>query len=568
MNVFMVHGVGHGDDPAADGWRASWEAAFRASAHAAGFSEAVDIEFRFAEFDAIFAKYPCDAATIARGLAVLARGAAEPAPGWSARDLRALDLASTLRWTAGMILQWIDNEALREELAGAIVSQLAAFAPDIICAHSLGSLACYDAFRRMVAAGDASAIDGRHLLTFGSQIAHPAVQAVFGGRIGPLYIASTGRGFSQWFHLFNPHDRVFTCALPGGDDRTHSIPAPFEHGLLNHDGDCYLGHAATGAVALPRMLPSTGARAARSLSRGAARQAAPRRRALLIGINDYPNPDWRLEGCVNDTYLVSAMLQECGYPAEGIRLVTDRRATRAALLERLDWLVDGARDGDERFFYYSGHGAQMPIYGPHGAPERIDETLVPADFDWSEAHAFRDKDFAAFYSQLPYGLTFVTMLDCCHAGGMTRGAIRAKGIDPPDDVRHRAIRWNHRHQMWVPRGIEDKLQRLGYATSRRPESQAEFSAARRAYGHKGPFMPLLLYAARRTELASEYNHGSVVQGAFTFSFVKQLRAARRPPTFRSLVKSVGEELAALGYAQTPEIAGPSVRVKGRVPFPR
>ena len=68
-------------------------------------------------------------------------------------------------------------------------------------------------------------------------------------------------------------------------------------------------------------------------------------------------------------------------------------------------------------------------------------------------------------------------------------------------------------------------------------------------------MPYCSTPARRTELASEYDHGSVVQGAFTFSFVKQLRAAaRRPPTFGSLVKLVGAELAALGYSQTPEVA--------------
>jgi hypothetical protein len=312
------------------------------------------------------------------------------------------------------------------------------------------------------------------------------------------------------------------------------------------------------------MLPSTTAPVAKSVTRGKAHKPAPHRRALLVGINDYPNPDWRLEGCLNDAFLMSALLQERGYPAEGIRLVTDRRATRSAILERLQWLVEDARDGDERFFFYSGHGAQMPIYGPTGAPERIDETLVPADFDWSEAHALRDKEFAAFYAHLPYGMRFTTMLDCCHAGGMTRGAIRVKGLDPPDDVRHRAIRWDARHQMWVPRGIDENVYRLGFATSRRPDSGARYNAARRTYGHKGPFMPLLLYAARKEELASEYDHGSVVQGAFTFSFAKQLRAAKKATTFRSLVTSVHGELESLGYSQTPEIAGPSVRTNERV----
>ncbi|HTS84494.1 MAG TPA: caspase family protein [Usitatibacter sp.] len=557
MRVFMVHGVNTGEDPASGDWQAAWEDAFRASAAAAGHAGAID--FGFARFDAIFERFPLNAATVARGLLLLARGALEPPPEWGTRDLRAADLMGTLRWTAGMVLQWIEEPDLRDALNQAIVKQLGDFEPDIVCAHSLGSLATYDALRRMVASGDTSAIDGKDLVTFGSQIAHPAVQTVFGGRIGPLYAAPNGPGITQWFQLYNPHDRVFTCPLPGGDDRTHTVTASFENGLLSHDGNLYLGNTVMGTVVLPRLIPSSGAPATRSLARAIVRKPTPRKRALLVGINDYPNPDWRLEGCLNDTYLVSALLQESGYPAEGIRLVTDRRATRSAILERLDWLVDGARDGDERFFFYSGHGAQMPIYGPGGEPERIDETLVPADFDWSEAHALRDKEFAAFYAHLPYGMRFTTMMDCCHAGGMTRGAMRVKGLDPPDDVRHRAIRWDPRRQMWVARGIDANLQRLGFATSHRPQSAARFTAARRVYGHKGPFMPLLLYAARRSELASEYDHGSVVQGAFTFSFVKQLRAARKASTFQSLVKSVGAELASLGYAQHPEIEGPAVR---------
>lgn len=544
------------------------EAAFRSSAKTAGYATPDDIEFAFARFDDIFSRYPLDAETIARGLLVLARDAMGPPPGWTTRDLLGLDLAAKLRWTAGMVLQWIEKKQLRDELNQAVVTPLGAFAPDIICAHSLGSLACYDAFRRMVAANDAAAIDGRGLLTFGSQIANPAVQSVFGGRIGPLFIAGSGQGITQWFNLYNPNDHAFTCQLPGGDDRTHSLTTPFLHGLLNHDGDQYLGHPVTGSTALPHLLPVSTPGGTRSIAPAMIVRTVPQRRALLVGINDYPNPQWHLNGCVNDTYLVSAVLQECGYPAEGIRVLTDRRATRAALLERLDWLVDGARDGDERVFYYSGHGAQMPIYGPGGAPERIDETLVPADFDWSEAHAFRDKEFAAFYSQLPYGLRFITMFDCCHAGGMTRGSTRVRGIDPPDDVRHRAMKWDAKRQMWIPRDSTRTRRRLGVDTASRPRYSKAYDAARKTYGHLGPYMPVLIYAARQDELAAEYDHGSVAQGAFTFCFVKGLRAARKPPTFGALVKSVRGELAALGYQQNPEIVGPAVRTRERIPLGR
>jgi hypothetical protein len=49
------------------------------------------------------------------------------------------------------------------------------------------------------------------------------------------------------------------------------------------------------------------------------------RRALLVGINDYPNPDDRLEGCVNDVFKISATLQQIGFDPEDIRVLFNER---------------------------------------------------------------------------------------------------------------------------------------------------------------------------------------------------------------------------------------------------
>ncbi len=599
LRVFMVHGVGHGDSPEAGAWKDQWMSAFRASAQKAGYPDPGGIEFVFASFDAIFDKYPLDAWTIAHGIFILGRDAASPPPGWAPRELRTLDFTETVRWTAGMVVQWIENPSLRDELNDALLTQLKNVDPHLVCAHSLGSLACYDLFRRLVATKQIDAINGRNLLTFGSQIANPAVQGVFGGRIAPVYDADSGAGIDQWFHLYNPHDHVFTCPLPGGDERTHSLDAPFDipGDLLNHDGAAYLANDVTANAALPHLLPSATVATPRQLAPAVMARAIRSRRAVLVGINEYPNPEWHLNGCVNDVYLVSAVLQECGYPPESIRVLTDQRATRAALLERLDWLADGVQEGDERVFFYSGHGAQMPVYGAAGEPERLDETLVPVDFDWSVDHAFRDKEFAQYYAHLPYGCTFLTMLDCCHAGGMTRGALRVRGIDPPDDVRHRTLKWNPEHQMWVARDFVEKpvdahdrpvrsfslapdaehefldhrQRTLGVAAARRPPSPSQFEQATKTYDHLGPFMPILMYAARQDQLAAEYEHGSVSQGAFTFCLVKNLRDKkhrRAPPTFKSVVTDVRLELRALGYQQDPEILGPSAKLAEHVPLDR
>lgn len=591
LKVLMVHGVGHGDDPTQARWKDAWQQAFVQSARAAGHAHAEKIEFVFAQFDNIFERYPLDAETIARGVYELEVGMFGPPPVFErARDLRGL--VDLLRWTAGMTLQWVENKALRTELSTSLLDQINASHADIICAHSLGAMACYDCLRQEIHALGGAAFDDTYLVTFGTQIANRAVRRVFGGRIEPLY-DQDGHGIRNWFNLFNPLDRVFTCPLPGEDGRTHSLIAEFDilGDLLNHDGDRYLSHSVMVSTVLPAVL-GTGDRGLSGVTRAPSfiPPRRNRRRALLVGINDYPDPKMQLNGCVNDVYLMSAVLQECGFEPDEIRALTDRRATRAGLLERLDWLTEGVCAGDERVLFYSGHGAQIPVYGADGTPTKMCETLVPVDFDWSLEHAFTDREFLNFYSQLPYGSNFVSIIDCCHAGGMSRGALRVRGIDPPDDVRHRALRWNPEHQMWVPRDFVEAAsigRRFALdATSRsnrpsiqsstcdgmceaiaiRPGTDAAYKSAKQDYGHEGPYVPTSIFAAGREELAAEYEHGSVSYGAFTFALAKQLRASRTAPSFRNLITRVRSELRRLGYQQRPTVSGPRVNVDAQVPI--
>ena len=305
IKVWMVHGVGHQDAAEQQAWKARWEKAFSASARQAGCSRA--FQFQYADYDAVFQQYPLDAWTIARGLAALAVGALTPQDDKGLLD--GLDqMESVLRWTAGMTLQWVENADLRAALAATLRQQFDAFQPDLVCAHSLGSMACYELFRRMVAGGEAAALNGRGLLTFGSQLANPAVRQALGGRLEPLYDAD-GQGISQWFQLYNPLDRVFTWPLPWQDARSHVLTQSFSDPPLNHDGAVYLAQSRLSGEALPQLLPLA-APAPRSVQALLPAAARTRRRALLVGINAYPKPEMRLNGCVNDVYLMSSVLQE------------------------------------------------------------------------------------------------------------------------------------------------------------------------------------------------------------------------------------------------------------------
>ena len=634
LELLCLHGAGHGDT--ASGWQidADWQQAWTtlilAKLGAAG-RQPGEVRLRFCRYDDLFGNGP-SLAQIWRGLGLLGQASDAQAAAGMGLDtssaaaeqagaglrLHLHELPSALRWTAGMVLQWMEDPALRDALCQRLMAAVSAQRPDVILAHSLGSLIGYDSLRRIVhgsSLGTLAQIDGLQFVSFGSQIAHPAVcQQSWHLPLLPLHDAQ-GRGVARWCHLFNRHDKLFTSPVDdevaATDPQRLSLLTPFEQlpgplGLLalNDSPTRYLGHPAGDAALWPllargRMVPPPATAQALLATRGVGVKllSGPRvrRRALLVGINAYPDPGMHLDGCVNDVFLMSRQLQESGFAAGEIRLLVDDRATQAAICERLKWLTDGAGPGDECVFVYSGHGAQIPAYGDTGEPDHLVETLVPVDFNWDDASThFTDKEFRRFYSHLPFGddsaadsAHFTAIFDCCHAAGMTRGAGRVRGINPPPDIRHRMLRWDPqagvdggwsgrdfmadqgaarpftaRRNGQAPAATLVRRDGIGASAALRPVSASAETAKLRAqtlYGQRGPYLPVLAYAAGEAELASEYLHGAQSYGAFTFALVERLRRARgqrAAPSFDALLKQVGAVLKARHYGQRPELVGP------------
>lgn len=315
----------------------------------------------------------------------------------------------------------------------------------------------------------------------------------------------------------------------------------------------------------------------------------PQRRALLVGINEFAGNIPKLEGCVNDVFEMSATLQEIGFKPDEIRVILDDRATASNLLERLNWLLEDASDGDERVFFYSGHGAQIPVYNVLGEPDSNLECLVPHDFAWTPETMITDQQLVELYSQLPYGVNFMMVLDCCHAGGIWRdGASRVRGINPPDDIRHRMLAWDRETKTWVKReltninadsgkwvnpagfvGSDQSTRRLGRSTDFRELENKSFDRIKKEKDHHGPYLPVIIEACQEGELAQEYRHGVTSYGAFTFNLTRAIlsrRAGDPKPTFESLVNAVTERIKKLGYDQNPSIIGPAAILKAEIPF--
>ncbi|VWX58319.1 Caspase family protein [Burkholderiales bacterium 8X] len=581
LRILCVHGVGR--HPTGGPWEGEWQKSIAEPLQSLDAEVQPEIEFVY--MDDIFDQFKISALDVLEAIGKL---------GWSGATSifrRPKALGDDIRWSAGMVVQWVENDKLRRLTRDRVTARIKQFDPHLIIAHSLGTLVCYDAFT--TPAGQ-QLVAKRRLVTAGSQIGNPFVVGNFAmGRLSPLPNADF------WYHLYNKEDDVFTAEIRLNAPNFVQIETFFDiDGVADHDVTEYMRHGRTvstvwaDAVMALRNQP---------LARRINIKDKPTKRALLVGINEYADSSQNLEGCVNDAFLMSAMLQESGFAAEDVRLLLNERATCANLVDRLGWLLEGAKAGDTRFFYYSGHGAQLPTYGPDERVDRVQETLVLHDFDWTAGRAFTDDQFHTMYSQLPYELQFVAMFDCCHSAGMTRsGGRRVRGIDPPDDVRHRLLRWDAAREMWVPRQFEqpnpafDKkfngantrtrtasgtgatmvTHRLGQAMDLRRQERSTFKREAKRLGHMGPYLPVLIYASRDDQFSYEYQHGAIAHGAFTYSLVKALRNSRKasnssnkqPMSFEALVKQVGLELKELQYEQEPTLVAPTSVKKMAVPL--
>lgn len=573
IKILGIHGLGGHPDEA---WMRDWTNAVRSVV------PSDDLEFDFVQYDRLFADVdisPDEA--LGSAIDLLFSGITSP----FRRPRGFGKLPDFLRFTAGYVAAWLRDEEFQQKTRQLILDHVSNFQPTVILAHSLGSLLAYDALAHKDArrATLAAALQDARFVTLGSQIGNGLVVGnLMQGRIVRLPV-------HRWVHLYNEMDRVFTApiSLPGADNFLQLRTTFDARDGLNHRAPMYLAHSATasglwrtlvrGEDRLPtRIFGTRGLVAAEP----ADETREPVRKALLVGINDYPSPEQRLEGCINDVYTMSAVLQECGFKPEEIRLCLNERATKIAIEERLHWLLDDAREGDECVFYFSGHGAQMTEYGTTKEPDRHVEALVPWDFDWSTGKAVSDELIHGLYSQLSFGTRFTMIIDCCHAAGMHRdGGRRPRGIAPPDDIRHRELQWDLETAMWVSRGLRNiggtkpdtrffgedgstvKLGRSAFVRSQMGPKPAKKSKGKEV----GPYLPLIIESCGEAELSYEYRHGATSYGAFTFCLASILREEEHV-SFQKLVELTGKRLAELGYKQTPQILAPKSILGMEVPW--
>jgi metacaspase-1 len=173
---------------------------------------------------------------------------------------------------------------------------------------------------------------------------------------------------------------------------------------------------------------------------------------------------------------------------------------------------------------------------------------------------------------------------------MTRaGGAKIRGLNPPDDIRHRMLKWNFELELWEPRnlgkerGLPDYLRKTraytgkNGATNRILRGVPLRTLARdkrtrdlreREHGHQGPYLPLIFEACGEDEYAYEYRDGVTSYGAFTYFLTKALfDAGHRKKRFKfyELTKHVTDRVAVY-YQQTPQLVGPKAWCRAVIPW--
>lgn len=146
------------------------------------------------------------------------------------------------------------------------------------------------------------------------------------------------------------------------------------------------------------------------------------KRALCIGINDYPGTDSDLSGCVNDCNDWAAALSGRGFT---VTQLIDAQANKAAIVEAITALVGDAARGDTVVLTYSGHGTWVPDQSGD-EPDGRDEALCP--WDIGQGNVLLDDELRGLFADRARGVRVLLISDSCHSGSVTKGD--AAELDP------------------------------------------------------------------------------------------------------------------------------------------
>lgn len=273
------------------------------------------------------------------------------------------------------------------------------------------------------------------------------------------------------------------------------------------------------------------------------------KKALCIGINDYPGTGMDLQGCVNDAQDWAAELTARGFTTSTL---LNEQATKAAMVKAMRELIGTGRKGDTLVITFSGHGTYQPDSNGDEA-DGLDEALCPYDLQ-TAGEALIDDEIQLIFAGRKSGVRLVLLSDSCHSGTVTRAAKAEKDAD----YRPRFMPMGN----WLPEKLLPK-NRAGQpaATMLAPSGSSPLLAARCAL-----LGDLLLAGCK--EGPNNFSYDARINGrfngAFTYYALKTLKTMKAGASYADWHKALGKYLPSASYPQSPQIVGSATARQGKI----
>ena len=274
-------------------------------------------------------------------------------------------------------------------------------------------------------------------------------------------------------------------------------------------------------------------------------QPSPRKLALLIGINQYPQTQ-ALTGCLTDVELQRELLiHRFGFKPLDILTLTEQQASRQQIETAfLGHLIEQARPGDVVVFHFSGYGRRVQL---ETSKVGVFNSLVPVDgvvtsAETPAANDLLEETLWRLLRSLPTNRV-TTILDTSY---------NAASKDLQGNLRIRA-----RPQLIVQGQLN-------------PQAQG-FQSQLLGQQGKGnlfdqPLPGVVLRAARSSQLATEAQWSGFSAGLFTYALTQYLWEATPATSVQVSLSRVTGAVEQLGGKQRPALNGQKIQEQSELTY--
>ncbi|NJL78086.1 MAG: peptidase C14 [Richelia sp. RM2_1_2] len=263
--------------------------------------------------------------------------------------------------------------------------------------------------------------------------------------------------------------------------------------------------------------------------------STPRKLALLVGINQYPQIP-TLKGCLTDVEMQRELLiYRFGFQPSDILSLTNKQATREGIENAfLEHLVKQAKPGDVVVFHFSGYGSRIKIKSLLGG---IENALIPVDGN----SVIKEDEKVANFANYLLEDTLLLMMQ----------SLASERVTAILDTSY----YNY-NQSTISQPIGCKIR--SWNTSLEPQFLAEEIEFQKQLTKKiAPEKLSILLASNfnSKDLAKEIVFPDFSAGLFTYALTQYLWETTSANTIQTSLSRVGSSMLSLGSFQEPFLLG-------------